>query len=201
MLGHYLPFAVFGALSQIVPERVIAGSGSPLWSVLMRGVNERGQSFANKLFYNGGTGASHRRDGMNATSWPSNISLTPTEVVEQLLPCRVVHKRLRADSAGLGRFRGGLGQDILIENRSSTGIFMVFLAERTKYPAPGIAGGQPGQCGAVVIDGQLVDPKKQHILKPGGTLLLRTPGGGGYGPADARPSGAREADRVLGLMS
>ena len=201
MLGHYLPFAVFGALSEVVPRRIIAGSGSPIWSVLMRGVDARGRSFANKLFYNGGTGASHRRDGMNATSWPSNISLTPAEVVEQLVPCRVVSKQLRPGSGGGGQYRGGLGQDILIESRSPAPIFMVFLAERTKYAAPGIAGGLPGECGALVIDGQVVDPKKQHVLKPGGTVLLRTPGGGGYGPAAERPVAAAEQDRRNGLLA
>ena len=58
---------------------------------------------------------------------------------------------------------------------------MVFLAERTKNPAPGIAGGEPGECGTLLIDGKICDPKKQHVLKPKGTVLLRTPGGGGYG--------------------
>ncbi|MEQ1854148.1 MAG: hydantoinase B/oxoprolinase family protein, partial [Chthoniobacteraceae bacterium] len=200
MLGHYLPFAVFGALGRVVPERIIAGSGSPIWSVLMRGVDERGRQFANKLFYNGGTGASHRRDGMNATSWPSNISLTPAEVVEQLMPCRVVYKRLRPGSAGDGEYRGGLGQDILLESRSPAPVFMVFLAERTKYAAPGVAGGQAGDCGALVIDGKAADPKKQHILKPGGTVLLRTPGGGGYGISQKRSAAARESDRKRGYL-
>lgn len=194
MLGHYLPFAVFGALSRAVPSRIIAGSGSPIWSVLMRGVNERGAQFANKLFYNGGTGASHRRDGMNATSWPSNISLTPTEVVEQLVPCRVVYKKLRANSGGDGQYRGGHGQDILLQSKTTTPIFMVFLAERTKHAAPGIAGGQAGDCGALVIDGVPADPKKQHVLKPGGTVLMRTPGGGGFGDPESRTATLRASD-------
>lgn len=181
MLGQYLPFAVFGALSHVVPERVIAGSGSPIWSVLMRGVNERGKPFASKFFYNGGTGASHRRHGMNATSWPSNISTTPTEILERSLPIRVKYKKLRAGSGGAGRFQGGLGQEVMIENRSEDPIFMVFLAERTRHPAQGISGGSPGSCGHLLIDGEERDSKKQHLLKPGGTLLLKTPGGGGYG--------------------
>lgn len=201
MLGHYLPFAVFDALSKVVPKRIIAGSGSPIWSILMRGQDERGRPFANKLFYNGGTGASHRRDGMNATSWPSNISLTPAEVVEQLIPCRVVSKRLRPGSGGAGQFRGGLGQDILFESRAPAPIFMVFLAERTKYAAPGIAGGQAGGCGALVIDGAEVDPKKQHVLKPGGRVMLRTPGGGGYGPPAERPAAAVARDARAGFVT
>ena len=41
--GHYLPFAVFGALAPIIPDRVMAASGSPLWSMIQTGVRaERG---------------------------------------------------------------------------------------------------------------------------------------------------------------
>lgn len=185
MLGQYLPFAVFGAFSHVVPERVIAGSGSPIWSVLMRGLNARGKPFASKFFYNGGTGASHRRHGMNATSWPSNISTTPTEILEQSVPIRVKHKKLRTGSGGEGRFSGGMGQDVLIESHAKSPIFMVFLAERTKHPADGIQGGSPGGCGHLRIDGEERDAKKQHLLMPGGTLQLRTPGGGGYGTRES----------------
>lgn len=82
----------------------------------------------------------------------------------------------------------------MLQSRAKTPIFMVFLAERTKYPAPGIAGGLPGDCGALIIDGEACDPKKQHALKPGGTVLMRTPGGGGYGPSERRKPAAREQD-------
>jgi len=201
MLGHYLPFAVFGALSQVIPDRIMAGPGSPIWSVLMRGQDQRGRPFTNKLFFNGGVGANHRTDGMSCVSWPSNISLTPAEVVEQLVPCRVVYKALRPDSGGQGRFRGGLGQDILFESRSPAPMVLAFLAERTKFAAPGVAGGSDGETGALVIDGVSADPKKQHVLKPGGTILMRTPGGGGYGDARERPAEAIERDRRREFVS
>ena len=34
--GHYAPPAIFGALSAILPQKVIAESGSPLWNVYLR---------------------------------------------------------------------------------------------------------------------------------------------------------------------
>jgi len=194
MLGHYLPFAVLGALSKVIPKQVMAGPGSPIWSVLMRGQDIQGKAFTNKVFYNGGVGGNHRQDGANCLSWPSNISLTPTEVLEQLTPCRVIYKQLRADSGGGGQFRGGLGQDILMENRSNYPMLLVFLAERIKHAAPGIEGGGDGDPGALLIDGAVADPKKQHVLRPGGSVLLRTPGGGGYGPATQRAKADRERD-------
>ena len=35
--GHYLPIAVFGALAPVIPERIMAASGSPLWSMIQTG--------------------------------------------------------------------------------------------------------------------------------------------------------------------
>lgn len=201
MLGHYLPFAVLGALSHVIPDRVMAGPGSPIWSVLMRGSDARGRPYSNKLFFNGGVGGSQRSDGMNCVSWPSNISLTPAEVVEQLTPCRVVYKRLRQDSGGAGRHRGGLGQDIMLENTAPTPMVVAFLAERTKFAAPGIAGGDDGEVGALHINGETADPKRQHVLPPGGTILMRTPGGGGYGSAKERSAEAIDRDRRLAFVA
>src|SRR2546421_12825924 len=31
--GHYVPVLVFGALHKVIPERVMAGVGSPLWGI------------------------------------------------------------------------------------------------------------------------------------------------------------------------
>ncbi|MBA2965020.1 MULTISPECIES: hydantoinase B/oxoprolinase family protein [Ramlibacter] len=201
MIGHYLPFAVLGALGQVIPQQVMAGPGSPIWSVLMRGKDMAGRPFSNKIFFNGGVGANHRADGLSTMAWPSNVSLTPAEVLEQLTPCRVVSKQLRPDSGGAGQFRGGLGQDILLENRSAHPMVLAFLAERTKQPAPGLAGGKDGELGSLLIDGEPVDPKRQHILQPGGRILMRTPGGGGYGSPDRRAADAIARDRRLAFTA
>lgn len=186
LVGHYLPFLVLSALAPAVPDRVIAGSGSPVWSVLMRGVDQRNRAFADKYFYNGGMGASSERPGMSAMSWPTNLSITQTEVVEHSVPCEVRYKRLRTGSGGIGRNAGGMGQDILFESVSDKPMLLIFMAERTRIPAPGLQGGGDGEVGAVLLDGQPIDPKVQHVLPAGSTVLLRTPGGGGFG---APPSG------------
>jgi N-methylhydantoinase B len=49
------------------------------------------------------------------------------------------------------------------------------------------------------INGRQADPKKQHVLPPGGTILMRTPGGGGYGSAAEREADAVARDRRLGF--
>ena len=71
----------------------------------------------------------------------------------------------------------------MFENLTKTPCAVSFLAERTRIAAPGIAGGDDGAKGEIQINGDTVDPKSQHILKSGDTVMMRTPGGGGYGKA------------------
>ena len=194
---------VIRALADAMPDRVIATVGSPLWCVNLAGSRPGGGSFANIFFMNGGYGAAHNRDGQNVLSWPSNISSTPVEMIEQLSPLHVEFRRLRADGGGPGTFRGGTGQEIKFENRAAGPISVTFLAERTRpeAAAAGIAGGESGAPGEVIIDGKRSDPKARHVIAPGGTIELRTPGGGGFGPPSKRSAQHSESDRLNGYVS
>jgi N-methylhydantoinase B len=198
--GHYVPALVLGALHQVIPERVMAGAGSPLWAISQSGTRDDGRPYTTVLFFNGGMGATARKDGEHVLSWPSNISSTPVEVAERNSPLFFRYKRMRADSGGAGRFRGGLGQDILIESRSERPIVMSFMAERTRRPAPGMTGGSPGGLGDVRINGKAIDHRQQHVLARGDRVLVRTPGGGGYGPPRRRDPGRAARDRALGYV-
>ena len=196
--GDYLPSLVFGALHQVIPDRVSAAPGSPLWSMVISGVRDDGKPYANVLFYNGGMGATSRKDGVSCCSWPNNIASTSVEVTERDTPFLVRYKRLREDSGGEGRHCGGLGQDILLESRSPTPMAAVFLAERTRMPAPGLAGGGSGGLGDVQINGRSIDVRRLHLLNEGDELLVRTPGAGGYGDARERPPDSIARDRLEG---
>ena len=199
--GHYVPILVFGALHRIIPERVMAGVGSPLWGITQSGIREDGRPYTNVFFFNGGMGATARKDGEHVLSWPSNISSTPVEVAERNSPLFVHYKRMRSGSGGAGRFRGGLGQDILLENESPRPIVASFMAERTKYAAPGFAGGDDGGLGDVQLNGVSIDHRKQYVLKAGDRVLVRTPGGGGYGRAKQRNPKLAARDRERGYVS
>jgi N-methylhydantoinase B len=196
--GHYVPALVLGALHQVIPERVMAGAGSPLWALSGSSTREDGRPYTTVLFFNGGMGATPVKDGENVLSWPSNISSTPVEVAERNSPLFFHYKRMRPGSGGAGRFRGGLGQDVLIESRSPRPIVLSVMAERTTFPAPGLAGGAAGGRGDVRINGRRVDSRKQHVLERSDRVLVSTPGGGGYGPAAARDRALAARDRALG---
>ena len=198
LTGHFIPSLALAALAEAIPDRVMAMAGSPLWSITQAGVDENGKPFSNLFFFNGGMGATASADGESCLSWPSNISSTPTEVIEKLSPLRVQHRGLVPGSGGEGRHRGGLGQEIRMLNTSPTPTVAFLSAERVRIPAAGIDGGGPGATGAVEINGSPVDPKVQHHLQPGDVVTLRTPGGGGHGPPTERDPDAKARDSRLG---
>jgi len=199
--GHYVPALVLGALHRVIPDRVMAGVGSPLWALSQSSTRADGKPYTTVLFFNGGMGATPIKDGENVLSWPSNISATPVEVAERQSPLFFHYKRLRPGSGGAGRFRGGLGQDILIESRSPRPIVLSVMAERTAFPAPGLAGGAAGGLGDVQINGRRIDNRRQHVLERGDRVLVRTPGGGGYGPRRQRSKQRIARDRALGYVA
>lgn len=184
LVGHYLPVAVFMALAPIIPKQVPAASGSPLWCVNFSGQDKRGKLTVGLFFQNGGMGATARRDGFSCTSFPSNVSNTPIEVLERISPFTFLEKTIIRNSGGEGAYRGGCGQRIVMRNDSHERITISFMAERTKIPAPGLLGGRPGACGAVLINDDPINPKETTSIDPGDTLTLVTPGGGGYGSPD-----------------
>lgn len=203
LIGHFVPMMVIGALADAVPDRAIAAVGSPLWCVNLSGTRESGSPFTNLFFMNGGYGGSHKQDGANVLSWPSNISSTPVEMIEKMSPLHVRHRQLRTDTGGAGMHRGGTGQAIAFENRNKTPIVVSFMAERTRdeAAAQGLAGGESGAPGAVILNGVVVNPKVQHVLNPGEVVELLTPGGGGFGPAGSRDPAAVRRDVQDGYVS
>ena len=188
------------ALSAVVPERVVAAAGSPLWSINYNGVLASGVRCVGQFFANGGYGASSKGDGYSVLSFPANASNTPVEMLEQISPLRLVSKGLAAGSGGRGRMRGGLGQRLVFRNGSSERLSIIFVAERTKTPAPGMAGGEAGSVGRVAINGQPIDPTLSQVLAPGDEVEIETPGGGGYGPPAERDPLLSARDRDYGYV-
>jgi len=197
--GHYIPHALLTALGSAIPNKVIAGSGSPLWSFLLRSVRN-GRPHATKVFINGGMGARATSDGPNVLSWPSNVSSTPTEMIEQLAPLRLLFKRFRKGAGGIGRHRGGTGQELLFQSLSDEPLTITFNAERTRNPAPGMAGGEPGQCGEILLNGALQDSRRQLTLRKDDRVLIRTPSGGGFGAVEERDDALSASDLAEGYV-
>ena len=201
LIGHYMTTLVFLTLAPALPDRVIAGTGSPVWCTNQTGVDRKGRRFSTMFFHNGGMGASAHKDGGTCLTFPSNVSNTPIEVVEGQAAWRFESKEILPDTGGVGRFRGGLGQRIRMRSVAAGSMAVSFLAERTRIAAPGLFGGGEGARGQVNLNGEPIDPKLTHTVQPGDLLELVTPGGGGFGPPAERDPALLARDHELGYVT
>ena len=152
-------------------------------------------AFAVELTHNGGTGARPGKDGLSATAYPSGVWGSQVEITESVAPLLVHRRELRRGSGGAGKYRGGLGQTLEIENAEGAPSAFFLSFERVKYPARGRAGGADGARGIVTLSsGETLSGKGEFALLPGERLTVHTPGGGGYGDAMERDRRAVETD-------
>jgi N-methylhydantoinase B len=202
LVGHFVPSAIFGALAQALPDRLLAEGADPIWLSVWRGARpENGEPFMTAIFQVGGTGARATKDGLNTTGFPSGVAGVPAEVIEHLSALVQARRELRADSGGPGRTRGGLGQATEFWSRGEGPWSVSVMADRTKFAAQGLEGGGPGALGLFEADGQPLKPKTVVGLEPGQKVVLAPPGGAGYGDPLQRPVEAVLADVVAGVVS
>jgi N-methylhydantoinase B len=179
VIGHFIPSAIFAALSGALPGRLMAPGADPIWLSVWRGQNP---SFTLTLFQVGGTGARPSKDGLSAVGFPSGVAGVPAEIVESLSPVVLKRRELRPNSGGAGKWRGGLGQLTEFVRRGEGRWSVSSIADRTKYPAPGLLGGQAGAAGEVALaDGTQLHAKSLVDLGTADTVHVNLPGGGGYG--------------------
>ncbi len=202
-IGHFLPSAIMGALSGILPDKVMAPGADSLWNTHISGHDQRdGEYFSYTWFSTGGTGALKGQDGLSATSYPSGVAGVPAEIIEALTPLVVRQRSLRQDSGGIGENRGGLGQTMEIEVRTEKPYLFSGLYERCTYPAPGLYGGGDGAAGAIeTSNDEVVRPKLSCMLQPDTVVTLHIPGGGGFGDASRRSADAIRNDVLDGYVS
>ena len=186
LTGHLLPFAVFGALSQVIPDQVVS-DGSLSVTLQFDGKRPGGDRFLSTFFNAGGMGARPDRDGLTATSFPNNLSNTPIEVIESEAPFRFLQKELLTDSGGAGARRGGLAQVMRLQTLGAEPVTISAMFERTRFAAQGFQGGGPGSLLEVELEGKGPLPaKRKTSLPPGSILRVRLAGGGGFGPPAER---------------
>jgi N-methylhydantoinase B len=203
LVGHFLPGAIFGALAQAMPERVIAGGADPIWLSVWRGSEPDGTApFMVSNFQVGGMGARPTKDGLHTTGFPSGVAGVPAEVIETLAPLVQRRRELRQDSGGAGEFRGGLGQATTWTRRGAGPWSVSAMIDRTQHAAQGLAGGLPGAPGAFQLaDGQPLAAKTVVWFAPDNEVQLYLPGGGGYGDPLAREPEHVLRDVVEGFVS
>ncbi len=198
--GNMLHSVVFGALAKAVPTQVQSDCGSACWCIVLNG-EHKGKEFVEYFFLNGGYGARPNMDGEHVLSFPTNVANVPIEVLETDVAILVTEKSLIPNSAGNGKYRGGLGQRFSFRNIGENPINVSMVAEKTVTSAKGLLEGKDGQMGSVKIKPEREFPSKGlDKLFPGEELILTLPGGAGYGNPAERDKELIEQDIALGYV-
>ena len=183
---------VFKALAQALPHKVPAAAHGSMNNVMMGGFDpERKRTWVFYETIGGGSGGCPGKDGVDGIHCNmTNTMNTPIEAIEQYYPLLFEQYELRYGSHGNGQWRGGCGikraWTLLAPSAEVT-----VLGERNKIPPWGLMGGKPGKVGAYWVrrkngTKEKIKSKATLTLKEGDTLIIETPGGGGYGnPKDS----------------
>ena len=211
-MGNYSqPFptvidAVIKALEKALPERVTGAHFGTFSGVRFRGRTATGAPFDCHDSGHGGWGACATHDGAGPfrTMAHGDTRIIPIELQESMYPYRIAEFSLREDSAGAGKFRGGLGFRKCYEILGPCNLQAMF--DRVKWPPWGVQGGKeakPGQITVVKKSGEkeIIYKSKGYPLEPGDMIIVETGGGGGYGPPSERPRELIERDLRRGYVS
>ena len=196
----HIPPLIFGAMAELMPDSVIAAAGG-IFPFHIVGQDDRHGRHAVHVLPHGGLGATRNADGLLPRAYPHNSTVTPTEMFEIQCPVLMTHKRLIPDSGGPGTRRGGPGQEIGLRALTEQGTTLTIRPDLMKYPAEGLRGGRRGMPGDVIMNGERMERFVPYRFKAGDEVLLRVPGGGGYGPPPERTREDVLEDVALGLVS
>ena len=190
------------AFAQIAPERVPACSGGTMTNLMVGGDD---WAFYETLGV--GMGGRPGLDGIDGIQTNMTNTLnTPLEAMERYFPIRMTRYEFREQSGGAGQWRGGCGLERGFHLLADSAIVSL-LGDRAHFAPPGLRGGQPGQTSERTLirhqgsqlKAELLPAKTTITLYQGDELLLKTPGGGGFGPPDQRDQALIERDKANGL--
>lgn len=175
---------LLGALSKVLPEIPAASQGT-MNNVSIGGLDQVGKPFTYYETIGGGAGSGMNYQGISGVhSHMTNTLNTPIEALELTYPLRVRRYAFRKNSGGQGKIIGGNG--LIREIECLVDSVVSLQTERRKLVPYGLHGGGDGAKGLNIkrkLDGEeIILPGRAIInFKGGEILVIKTPGGGGYG--------------------
>lgn len=202
--------AMFGALAQAAPHRVIAAGSDSSVVTVIGGIDprpeRRGRPFVYTEIHGSAWGATHRGDGVSVMrAGVGNTGNQPIEVVEAEYPVTVLSYSMVPDRAGAGTFRGGVPLRRVMRLDSDAQVTLI--AERGRIAPYGLQGGYPGALGEYVMNPGT--PQEQCLFSKTAPLQRRrgeivsicAAGGGGFGPPSERQPQLVQRDVEAGLVT
>lgn len=203
--------AIQRALAPVIPGRVSAGWNNLFCSLTTGRHAARDDTYVDILFMGlkGGSGAMDGVDGYDHIGMidaSGGLLDQDYEMFEQMSPHRLVSHELLTDSAGPGRFRGGLGvRTVYVIGGDDTQL--VTFGDGDVVPAFGLFGGGEGTLNFIELrypDGSLLRPTSKDLVRgvPAGTVYTQEAGGGGgWGPPHERAAEKVAAEVRDGVIS
>ncbi|MFC2948099.1 hydantoinase B/oxoprolinase family protein [Virgibacillus sediminis] len=206
------------ALAQAIPDAIVAPTyAESNWFTASASDPKTGESHIFSDLPAGGWGGTPTNDGMHVTTDPlGNSQNLSAEVAELMFPIRYNAFEMRTDSAGAGRYRGGVGVHLEIEF-IGRGELIWMTCSRTIEGSPGVNGGlhsaQQRQLlkspdGQIKTIGGLAEDGSWHsqILRdipfqPGESFVFESTGGGGWGNPLERDSKLVAQDVLNDIVS
>ncbi|MFM7416335.1 MAG: hydantoinase B/oxoprolinase family protein [Alphaproteobacteria bacterium] len=203
--GNQVADTVMRALAQAVPDQVCAGIGN-LKVIAFSGI-EGNAHWVHMEIFEGSYGGRPGADGMDAVdTLYANTRNNPIEDIESHLPLRVERYELREDTAGAGRWRGGLGSVREFRLLSDGGASVE--GEGHNFKPWGLFGGRDGTTARLTLrradtgESIALPSKVPHMsTRKGDAFICEGPAGGGYGDPFRRPPKAVHDDLLDGLIS
>ncbi len=133
----------------------------------------------------GGTGAGPGFHGSDAVhQHMTNTKITDPEIMELKYPVTLERFEIRENSGGKGKWNGGNG--VVREISFNESLILTLLMQHRKHAPYGLAGGGAGQTGEQYLIGssgesQNLEGVASLQVDEGDRILIKTPGGGGYG--------------------
>jgi N-methylhydantoinase B len=193
LTGYRVCDAMFGALAQIVPDRMPAAGEGGNTVVCLSGLRPNREPFIIVDMICGAWGGRPDRDGIEAITNPSqNLSNTPVETLEAQHPVRVEEYSLIPDSCGAGKWRGGLGvrrSYRLLADEAQ----LQLRSDRMEFPPYGLSGGQPARATRNRLESgnelAQLPSKVAMALRREAMITHEQAGGGGFGdPLERDPA-------------
>ncbi|GHA45950.1 N-methylhydantoinase B [Amylibacter ulvae] len=207
IVGHFVPDTVYNALDKILPDVVPAEGAGCLcnFQVSLRPSKDAptGSTARSEVltFNSGGAGARPNHDGLNATAFPSGVMTMPIEATEHAGPVIIWRKELRANSGGVGKQRGGLGQYMEVGAQAGYEFDFQAMFDRVDHPANGRRDGGAGAPTTIAQDdGTVMRGKGKQFVASGRKVMLALPGGGGYGDVKLRDKELVKRDLLRGYI-
>jgi len=193
--GYRVSDSVLGALSQAVPERILAAGAGQVAIVLLSHLDPHTGAYKVNVLQpmQGGSGGRPTKDGIDGVNFSAgSLRNVPTEAIELEAPV-FVHRYMLSENTAAGGHRGGAAVTFEFQVSAPNTIVTARGMDRFRIRPWGRKGGQPGTLGETLLNPGTDRERnvgKIDVLKlqPGDTVRITSPGGGGYGdPLDRDP--------------